>query len=490
MALKVFRHQELDPIWRARFLREIQALEKLSHPRILPVLEWGEGPRGELWYSMEYSPKETLSQVFRKRLAPDSGLNPSSVLTLARGLSQALGYLHSKRIVHRDLKPENLLVDPNLEVTVMDFGLAKDLDRSEITQEGMVMGTPRYMSPEQVRGDPVLASSDVYQVGLILYQAATGGLPLEGKSPFDTAMRRMKEEIPRLPRQDLPPAFREILARMLCFSASDRFLDMNAVQDALETQLGGLGQEAPEEGTWVRGPAPGAEKDRVAREAPTRSLEPRESLGPRPQARVSRPSEAPHRARNLALALGFGAALAALGLAWGTRSPPRPKLRDLLVEGTRPELEFSFSTDLRVRSYLQLTPPEGAFLPISAEASRLHAARIEIPAEVETLELVLESPDGARFRQGVFSPSEGSGGLRTVRVEVSSGRARIQFETPTETRCQVRARVPSGRFHPALEKLSGGTQHLFEVHGLASDTALEYQIECDSGEKSAVSRYP
>ncbi|MBI2942741.1 MAG: protein kinase [Candidatus Wallbacteria bacterium] len=157
---------------RQRFVREIFTLATLSHPHIVPVVDYGEA-RGRLYYAMPLLEGGTLEH----RLRGNRRLPVSQVARLAEDLLEALRYLHARGFLHRDIKPANVMFDAQGRAVLMDFGLVKPEKGSNLTRTGRVLGTPRYMPPEVLKSGDVDVTSDLYQVGLVTYQAATGGLP-------------------------------------------------------------------------------------------------------------------------------------------------------------------------------------------------------------------------------------------------------------------------------------------------------------------------
>ncbi len=179
---------------RARFLREAQAAGKLLHPNIVTIFDVFED-RGTLYIAMEFVEGVLLDAYCTKR----NLLPPDQVVNLAgQGLS-ALDYAHRARIIHRDIKPGNLMVVDGQSLKVMDFGLARDSGAS-LTHSGAVIGTPHYMSPEQVAGKPLDGRSDVFSMGVVLYELATGERPFQGDS-ISTVIYRVLHESPPNPRE-------------------------------------------------------------------------------------------------------------------------------------------------------------------------------------------------------------------------------------------------------------------------------------------------
>jgi serine/threonine protein kinase len=182
VALKLLQPSEDDPLlaaqYQARFRREAEALARLDHPNIVRVYECGFD--SESWLAMEYVDGSTLAKILRTR----GHLPASEVLTISRQLCAALNHAHDQGVIHRDLKPANVILvrDDPRRVRLVDFGLAKDWDGSaDLTNDGTLLGTPHYMSPEQCNGDSAGVESDLYALGMVMYRLLTGRMPFEGK---------------------------------------------------------------------------------------------------------------------------------------------------------------------------------------------------------------------------------------------------------------------------------------------------------------------
>ena len=162
-----------------RFRRESQATARLSHPNIITVYDSGEQD-GYYYYVMEYLKAESLSEL----ISENNGLEIKHALKIIKDILKALVYTHDKSIIHRDLKPGNIRFDLRGNAIVTDFGLVKDLDETSITMTGISLGTPQYMSPEQLLGEEVDSRSDIFQAGIILYEMVTGECPFQEITPY------------------------------------------------------------------------------------------------------------------------------------------------------------------------------------------------------------------------------------------------------------------------------------------------------------------
>ena len=222
-----------------RFRREAESAAGLQHPNIVSVYDRGEW-EGTYYIAMQYIEGPTLKQLI------DSGITVEQGVAVIRQVLQAAGYAHRQGIVHRDLKPQNVIVDAEGKAVVTDFGIAR-AGVSEITQTGSVMGTPHYLSPEQAQGFEVTAVSDLYSVGVMLYEALTGRVPFEGESAVAVAMKQVSQ-MPQRPSSIQPrvsPALDAVVMRALEKDPGQRFQSADAFIAALDQAMrdpGGAGR--------------------------------------------------------------------------------------------------------------------------------------------------------------------------------------------------------------------------------------------------------
>ena len=232
VALKVL-HPDLGvTLGPERFQREIRLAARLTHPHILPVLDSGEAA-GRLWYAMPYVDGETL----RARLEREAQLGVAEAVGIARQVAGALGYAHGQGVVHRDIKPENILLCGE-QTLVADFGIAKLLDASgeKLTETGLSLGTPAYMSPEQGSGGRVDARSDVYALGCVVYEMLAGAPPFTGPTAQAILARHAVDPVPplRTVRSQIPSAVELAVAGALAKVPADRFAGAEEFARALE----------------------------------------------------------------------------------------------------------------------------------------------------------------------------------------------------------------------------------------------------------------
>jgi len=205
-----------------RFRREAQAAANLSHPNIVQVFDWGES-ESTYFIVMEYVDGEPLSSIIRTQ-AP---LSPIQAATIAVDIAKALSYAHRHGVVHRDVKPGNVLITADGHVKVTDFGIARAIGGSDdqITQTGLVMGTATYFSPEQAQGLEVDGRSDVYSLGVVLYEMATGKPPFVGETPVAIAYQHVREQplAPRVVNPDIPAALEAIILQAMAKLPAERY---------------------------------------------------------------------------------------------------------------------------------------------------------------------------------------------------------------------------------------------------------------------------
>ena len=211
-----------------RFRREAQAAAGLQHPNIVSVYDRGEH-EGRYFIAMEYVQGAALKDLIER------GLSPAESVEIVRQILTGVRFAHARGIVHRDLKPHNVLVDHEGRARVTDFGIAR-AGASEITQTGSVLGTAQYLSPEQAQGLETSGSSDIYSVGVILYEALTGQVPFEAETAVAIALKQVSEP-PVPPRQinpEIPPGLDAVVLKALAKDPKDRYADATEFLRALD----------------------------------------------------------------------------------------------------------------------------------------------------------------------------------------------------------------------------------------------------------------
>lgn len=205
---------QTDPGWSDRFLREAKLLTGFNHPNIVRVFAAGQS-RGDYYMVMEYLDHGDLSTWIRQ------GLQPADALRLLRALALALDHAHSKGCIHRDVKPDNVMFRADGTPVLTDFGIARERSSdNRLTQIGMAIGTPRYMSPEQHRGSDVDSRTDIYALGVIFYEMLTRQVPYDGPDTMTIGMKHIQDELPRLPNSLI--RFQPLLDIMLAKDPKDR----------------------------------------------------------------------------------------------------------------------------------------------------------------------------------------------------------------------------------------------------------------------------
>jgi beta-lactam-binding protein with PASTA domain/predicted Ser/Thr protein kinase len=239
VALKVLhRRFAQDREFVERFRREAESAAGLAHPNIVAVYDRGEF-EGTYYIAMQYIEGPTLKAMI------DSGLTPGQAVALIRQVLEGARFAHRNGVVHRDLKPQNVIVDGDGKAVVTDFGIAR-AGVSEITQAGAVMGTPHYLSPEQAQGFEVTSVSDLYSIGVMLYEALTGRVPFEADSAVAVAMKQVSQ-VPQRPSSINPavsPALDATVMRALEKEPGERFQSADAFIAALDGAMrepGGAG---------------------------------------------------------------------------------------------------------------------------------------------------------------------------------------------------------------------------------------------------------
>lgn len=236
VALKVLTFlQNLSPERRGdlseRFAREARAISALSHPNIVAIYEVGHADDGREFIAMEMLAGETL----RARLGRDGALPPSEAATITLQLADALQYAHERGIVHRDVKPDNVFVLPDGRIKLMDFGVAHVLSDEALTQTGTVVGSPAYMSPEQINGEHLDGRSDVFSLGVVLAEMVVGHKPFEAPT-IPAVMHRILNRPPQMETVG-PRVLRRVIEKALSKPRQTRFQSAALLADALRRQV-------------------------------------------------------------------------------------------------------------------------------------------------------------------------------------------------------------------------------------------------------------
>lgn len=232
-----------------RFRREARAVAQLSHPNIVTVIDRGED-RGRQFIVFEYVAGENLKEVVRR----EGPLPVRRALELMLEVANALAFAHHRGLVHRDVKPQNVLLNGGGTAKVTDFGIARSLDVEHgMTQTGTVLGTSNYIAPEQASGQPVDAYTDVYSLGVVLFELLTGDVPYSGENFVAIAMRHLNDPVPDVleRRPDVPPAVAAAIERAMAKDPADRFETMDELAAELEACLAELEEDPAAAATMI-----------------------------------------------------------------------------------------------------------------------------------------------------------------------------------------------------------------------------------------------
>jgi serine/threonine-protein kinase len=248
VAVKILHPRYLSrPDLVSRFRREARAMSHLQHPNTAKVYLYGQLEDGACYFVMEYLAGKNLAQTVRA----EGPMTPERAVAVMSQVCGALAEAHAQGIVHRDLKPENIFLTNLGGITdyakVLDFGLAKVTEREMrpgsliLTQEGMVFGTPEFMSPEQARGEKLDGRSDIYSLGVILYELVTGKLPFDAAQPMEFIQRHIKDPpIPfskRAPGRTFPPGFEAVIEKALAKRPEQRYQSATELGQALKDAI-------------------------------------------------------------------------------------------------------------------------------------------------------------------------------------------------------------------------------------------------------------
>ncbi|MCW3009735.1 MAG: hypothetical protein JWO90_139 [Solirubrobacterales bacterium] len=231
-----------------RFRREARAVAQLNHPHVVGVIDAGEDGNGGAFIVLEYVEGETLKDRIRRH----GRLPVSEAVAYAIEVARALGAAHAQGIVHRDVKPQNVLIDEEGSAKVTDFGIARTLDQEGLTADGRVLGTTDYVSPEQALGHPVTGQSDLYSLGIVLFEMLTGDVPFKGENQVAVAMKHVREALPdvQVRRPEVSSALAAIVDRATAKDLAVRYPDDAAMcrdlEDVLAIEVARTGQATGE----------------------------------------------------------------------------------------------------------------------------------------------------------------------------------------------------------------------------------------------------
>src|SRR5918998_1676709 len=254
VAIKLM-HRDIsgDPDQLERFRREARAVAQLNHPHVVTVIDAGEDD-GAPYIVFEFVEGETLKDRIRR----NGRLPVAEALAYAIEIARALGAAHERQIVHRDVKPQNVLIDEEGAAKVTDFGIARTLHQDGLTADGRVLGTTDYVSPEQALGHAVSGQSDLYSLGIVLFEMLTGDVPFKGENQIAVAMKHVREQLPdvQIRRPEVSAALAAVLDRATDKELDRRYRDARAMiaelEDVLAIETARTGQVTGEATTVLR----------------------------------------------------------------------------------------------------------------------------------------------------------------------------------------------------------------------------------------------
>lgn len=321
VAIKLM-HQSLtsDPDFLRRFQHEAHAAANLTHPHIVTVHDIGQdGSRH--YIVMEYVEGQTLKQIVRGYSADQRFIPISRTLNLMGQLCEGIGYAHRSQIVHCDIKPQNILVTHDDRVKVTDFGIARALNAiSTQADDGMVWGTPQYFAPEQAAGQPTTPASDVYSIGIVLFEALTGTLPFTGDNGTEIAMKHLQESPPPvdLLNPAVSPELTQIVNKLLAKEPTARYRTAGQLARILGSYEQSHGNRVVTPMRQPAGTTTARQKTAVSQTAVSQTAMPLPDQDTKPTAAI-KPEPAltavdPTATDPTAIALGIIAIIALLGL--------------------------------------------------------------------------------------------------------------------------------------------------------------------------------
>jgi beta-lactam-binding protein with PASTA domain len=238
-----------------RFKREAQSAAALSHPNIVSIFDRGESEDGTYYIAMEYLPGGTL----KDRIMSKGALPARTAAAVALQIAEALRAAHERGVIHRDIKPHNILITDSGDVKVTDFGIARAASSSTMTRTGSILGTAHYISPEQAMGEPVGPASDLYSLGVVLYEMLTGELPYDADTPLGIAMKHVNGRLspPMEIDPSIPAGINAVTVRLLAKDPADRYAsDAELIEDLERVAAGLEPANAPAEVTTRHMPPP------------------------------------------------------------------------------------------------------------------------------------------------------------------------------------------------------------------------------------------
>ena len=246
-----------DPLQHERFRREARSVARLSHPHVVTVIDAGED-EGHPYIVFEYVEGETLKHRIRTLREQGRAMPVVEAVAYAIEVGRALSAAHAQRVIHRDVKPQNVMIDTEGRAKVTDFGIARTLDDGGLTATGRVLGTTDYVSPEQALGEDVGEQSDIYSLGICLYEMLTSEVPFKAESQVGVAMKHVRERIPdvQLLRPEVSAALAVVIERATAKEPRNRYLTIDEMiadlEQALAIEVARAGEASGEATTVLR----------------------------------------------------------------------------------------------------------------------------------------------------------------------------------------------------------------------------------------------
>ena len=453
--------EEVRKEFRERFLREAEAAGRLSHPGIVTIFDVGEEPdTHDPFLVMEYVSGKSLDAILQEK----GKLAPEEAVRLASELAEALDCAHGQDVVHRDLKPANILMTEDGHAKIADFGVAK-LNLENLTLHGQILGTPAFMSPEQLNGDKVDGRSDLFSLGVILYTLLTGHRPFQGNSPLTISFKVVNHEPVPVGtfNLQLPPGLDHVLARAIAKDPSQRY--QRGMEMSLDLQNVLSGNEL-----WSKTKQPTGKLsvDRRTQQAKSEF----ETMVGRPLSATVKlwTSSSSWRALPLSLlALGvftlawqISSSFLSSGTAPPTSNPPPPQQASVannVVSVSKPAPAPATSPP---HSPPHSPPPQSHPHPQAASVSPEHAATVSIQLENHFSQgnatvwvddkpmLRLNLQPAAKKKFGIFS---GAHNQQTEKLQIASGEHQVRIRVQVSNPFYDQSHTISGNFPEGTERI-------------------------------------